>query len=231
MKAIVFDTFGTLVDWRTSIIRQLEEFGRKRGISADWALLADRWRQAYEPSLESVRSGARPWVVLDELHRESLARLNEEMALGLAQDDLTDLTFVWYRLDPWSDVVPGLSRLHRDYILGPLSNGGHALLVHLARFAGLPWDAIFSVELFERYKPEPAVYLGTCRLLRLPPDEVMLVAAHNYDLRAAQNLGMKTAFVPRPTEYGPSQDKDLEPDGQWDFAVRDLVELAERLGT
>ncbi len=230
MKAIVFDTFGTLVDWRASIIRQLAEFGRNRGVSADWAGLADKWRRAYEPSLESVRSGARPWVVLDELHRESLTRLNEEMGLGLTQNDLTDLTFVWYRLDPWPDVVPGLNRLHRDYILGPLSNGGYAMLVNLARFAALPWDAVLSVELFEHYKPDPAVYLGACRLLRLPPEEVMLVAAHNYDLRAAQNLGLKTAFVPRPTEYGSSQDKDLAPDGDWDFVARDLMDLAVRLG-
>jgi 2-haloacid dehalogenase len=229
MKAIVFDTFGTLVDWRTSIIRQLKEFGKQRQLEADWAEVTDRWRQAYEPSLQQVRAGARPWVVLDELHRESLARINAEMSLGFTPDDLNKLTLVWHRLEPWPDVIEALTRLHSGYILGPLSNGGYALLVNLARYARLPWDAIFSVELFELYKPDPAIYQGVCRLLRLPPDEVMLVAAHNYDLHAAQQVGLKTAFVPRPTEYGPHQDKDLEPDGQWDFVVQDLGKLADAL--
>ena len=232
VRAVVCDTFGTVVDWRSSLIEQFEAFGRERGIPADWAGLVDAWRGGYEASKDKVRTEAVPWTNLDDLHREALDDLIKRSGIdGLDEADRDWLNRGWHRLKGWPDAVEGLTRLKRRYIIGPLSNGNVALLVNMAKHAGLPWDMIFSTELFRRYKPHPDTYLGVGRLLGLEPREVMLAAAHNYDLRAAQGLGLRTAFLARPQEYGPHQTKDLGPEGDWDLVVRDLVELAERLGT
>lgn len=227
VKVLLFDTFGTLVDWRTSLITELTEFAQEKGWRFSVADLVDRWRAAYQPMLDCVRSGKLPWTDLDALHRSALTELLPDFhSPGLTEAEIDQLTLAWHRLSPWPDSVPGLTRLKRKFILAPLSNGNFSLLVDLSKFAGLPWDAILGADLFKHYKPDPETYLGACDLLKKSPADVMLVAAHNYDLRAAQDLGLKTAFVARPTEYGPLQSKDFGPEGSWDFVARDMVELA-----
>ena len=231
VKALLFDTFGTLVDWRTSLIADLSEFGCQHGIAADWTALTDAWRAAYAPSMDRVRRGESPWTVLDDLHRASLEKLLAEHNIaGLGETDLDHLTRAWHRLHPWPDSVAGMLRLRERFILGPLSNGNVALLTNLARFARLPFDVILGSDLFRHYKPDPETYLGACALLRLRPAEVMLVAAHNADLRAAAALGLRTGFIPRPTEYGPWQNKDFAAVETWDVVARDLLDLADQLG-
>jgi 2-haloacid dehalogenase len=230
IRAIVFDTFGTLVDWRTSLIDELTAFGAERDIKGDWTGLVDAWRAAYAPSMDRVRRGELPWTKLDVLHRTSLDKLVAEFGIaGLSEADLQHINLGWHRLKPWPDVVAGLQRLHERFILGPLSNGNVALLVDLARHAGLPFDMVFSSEVFGHYKPDREMYLGACELLSLPPNQVMLCAAHNGDLAAAQSYGLRTAFVARPGEYGPWQKVDFEATGAWDFAVSDLGELADKI--
>ena len=231
LRAILFDTFGTVVDWRTSLIADLTAFAAGRGIVADWATLVDDWRAAYAPSMDRVRRGALPWTKLDDLHRASLDRLVAEAGIeGLTEADRAHLTMGWHRLHAWPDAVAGTARLHGRYITGPLSNGNVSLLVDLARFNGLRWDMIFAAEVFGHYKPDAETYLGACRLLSLEPGEVMLCAAHNEDLRAAQSHGLRTAFVARPTEYGPRQVRDTAATGDWDYVVDGIDALAERLG-
>ncbi|HEY0327552.1 MAG TPA: haloacid dehalogenase type II [Rhodopseudomonas sp.] len=232
VKALLFDIFGTVVDWRGSLIADLTQWSAKRGLSADWTTLVDAWRQAYVPSMNEVRKNPeRGFVILDTLHRQSLERLVAEFGIqGLSDADLHYMTMGWRRLKPWSDVVEGLTRLKRNYILSPLSNGNVALLTNLAKTAGLPFDLIIGGDISRHYKPDPETYLGAAKLLCLAPGEVMLVAAHNNDLAAAQALGLKTGFVARPTEYGPLQVRDFEPNGAWDVVARDFGELAARLG-
>jgi len=231
VKAILFDTFGTVVDWRGSLITELGAFGAQRGLNVDWAAFVDDWRGAYKPSMDRVRNGDLPWTILDELHRSSLDMLVEKYAItGLAEADLAHLTRGWHRLHPWPDSVAGLTRLKTRYIIAPLSNGNVALLVNLAKFAGLPWDMVFGSEIPHAYKPDKAVYLGACAMLGLAPGEVMMAAAHNYDLSAARALGMKTGFFARPTEYGPRQSKDLRADSDWDVVARDIEDLATQMG-
>jgi len=230
LRAILFDTFGTVVDWRSSLIADLGAFGARRGIAADWAALADAWRGAYHPSMDRVRRGEAPWTVLDDLHLQSLERLVVAQGIaGLTPDDLAAMNDLWHRLRPWPDSVPGLTRLKRRFIIGPLSNGNTTLLVDMAKNAGLPWDVIMASDVFGHYKPDPETYLGACRLLRAAPGQVMLCAAHNADLLAARALGLKTAFVPRPTEYGPSQVRDFAPAEAWDFIVTGIDDLASQL--
>ena len=230
LKALVFDTFGTVVDWRSSLIEDLSAFGRSRGIAADWTALVDAWRGAYQPSMQRVRSGERAWATLDTLHRETLDRLVGEFGVrGLGQDDLHHINLGWHRLRPWPDAVAGLTRLKRRHIIGPLSNGNVSLLLEMAKHAGLPWDMIFGSDLFGHFKPDPETYLGVCRLLDLEPGQVMMCAAHNSDLRAAQALGLQTGFFPRPGEYGPHQDRDTEADGDWTVIAKDIEDLATQL--
>jgi 2-haloacid dehalogenase len=214
VHAMLFDVFGTCVDWRGTVTRELE----RRGLPAE---LADAWRGAYQPQLETVRSGEREWTDLDVLHREALDRLLTARELAVADPD--ELTRVWHRLDPWPDTVEGLTRLKRRCVIAPCSNGHIALLVDMARHAGLPWDAILGAELAHAYKPQPAAYLRSVAALGLQPDEVMMVAAHNADLAAAAALGLRTAFVSRPTE-------DAAPGGDWDVVAADFLDLASQCG-
>jgi 2-haloacid dehalogenase len=232
VKALVFDVFGTVVDWRTSLINDFTGWGEKRGIKADWTALVDGWRAVYTASMDEVRKHPeRGYVILDTLHRQSLEKLVEQLSIsGLDDADLHYLTMGWHRLHAWPDSVAGLARLKTKYIIGTLSNGNVALLTEMAKFARLPWDVILSAELFEHYKPDPQTYLGAARLLCLSPARVMMVAAHNHDLKAAQKLGLKTAFVARPTEYGPLQRYDFEAKGDWDIVAKDFGELAARMG-
>jgi 2-haloacid dehalogenase len=231
VDALVFDVFGTVVDWRSSIIAEFEAFGAMRGLKADWTKITDSWRGLYQPSMEEVRSGRRAWTILDVLHRESLDKLLAEHGLDhLNAADRDHLTRVWHRLKPWPDVVRGLTRLKSRFIIGTLSNGNVGLLTRMAKNAGLPWDVVLGAETARAYKPLPEAYLSAARLLNLEPNRLMLVAAHNGDLAAAQSAGLKTAFIPRPTEYGPHQTHDFKSEGDWDFVADDFGRLADQLG-
>jgi 2-haloacid dehalogenase len=230
LRAIVFDTFGTLVDWRTSIIRQLEAFGREHGIEADWAALTDAWRSAYRLNMQKVRSGELPWRKLDELHRMELEALLEQFGVdSLTEHQKRHLNRTWHRLDPWPDSVPAMRRLKSRFILSPLSNGNVALLTNLARHAALPFDLILCAEICRHYKPDPETYRMAYQLLDLEPYQVMLIAAHNDDLVAACREGLRTGFVARPTEYGPGQQKDRRAEHRFDIVGTDLMEIADRL--
>ena len=230
VKALIFDVFGTVVDWRGSVIRKGEELGRKKNLDVDWAAFADEWRGRYAPSMDRVRRGELPWTNLDALHRASLDELLEEFGIGgLTEEEIDHLNKVWHRLDPWPDSVAGLARLKERYVISTFSNGNVALLTNMAKRAGLPWDLILSAELVRHYKPDPETYLMAPNLLDLRPDEVMLVAAHPSDLHAAQTHGLRAAYVLRPLEWGPEGEAESA-DLSFDLVVDDLVELAEKLG-
>ena len=219
VKALVFDVFGTVVDWRSSIIADLTAFGHARGLKADWAAFTDAWRELYQPSMEEVRSGRRPWTILDVLHRESLDTLIARYGLtGLTEADRQHMNRAWHRLHPWPDSVPGLTRLKRKYIISTLSNGNVALLTNMAKFAGLPWDCILSAELFRHYKREPQVYMGACDMLCLERGEVMMVAAHKDDLLAARQHRVRRRRRPRRAGSGARRPErqDAEDDGTAD---------------
>lgn len=230
VKALLFDVFGSVVDWRTSIERDLSRWGAARGFAADWEALARAWRSHYQPKMQEVRSGQRPFTLLDDLHREALLILLPEFGLtGLSSSDVEHINTVWHRLDAWPDSIVGLLRLKSRYTIAPLSNGNVSLLNNMAKHAGLPWDINLSTQWFEAYKPQPETYLGAARVLGLEPHEVMMCAAHNDDLRAAQQCGLKTAFWPRPSEYGRDQDRDFEADAPWDIIATDIRDLADQL--
>jgi 2-haloacid dehalogenase len=231
IKALGFDVFGTVVDWRNGVIRDASAVGKAKGIERDWARFADAWRALYGPSMEEVRSGRRPWTKLDVLHRESLDKLAPEYGLeALSKQELDDLNKAWHRLDPWPDAVAGLTRLKTEFTLFTLSNGNVALMVDMAKRAGLPWDAILGAEVTRHYKPQPECYLMSAEFLGLRPDECMLVAAHAGDLRAAGAVGLHTAFVSRPDEFGGARQADAPPPGEFDFTARDFLDLANQLG-
>jgi 2-haloacid dehalogenase len=231
VKAVLFDVFGSVVDWRGSLIGEFPEWGAARGINADWTGLVDAWRGAYAPSMDRVRRGEIPWTVLDDLHRTSLDRLVAEFGItGLSRADLEWINNGWRRLRPWPDSVAGVTRLKTRYVTGTLSNGNVKLLVDMAKNAGLPWNVITPIDLLRHYKTDRETYIGACELLRLRPEQVMLAAAHNNDLHAARAAGLKTGFFPRPTEYGPHQSRDLAADAAWDVVARDIADLASRMG-
>jgi 2-haloacid dehalogenase len=231
-QALFFDVFGTCVDWRFSIIRAGEALGRKLGTTGvDWPAFAHAWRAQYQPQLESVRSGKRPWTKLDILNREALDRVLAAFGLAwVSKADRADFNRVWQRLAPWPDTVEGLSRLKSRFIIAPHSNGNIALTLNMAKQAGLPWDAILGAEIARAYKPQPEAYLKNVEAVGLHPSDVMMVAAHNDDLAAAADCGMKTAFVPRSNEYGPRQTSDLQPAHDFDLVARDFIDLACLLG-
>lgn len=231
VRAMLFDVFGTVVDWRRSLIEELSAFGATRGLHTDWADLADAWRAAYAPSMDRVRRGALPWTKLDDLHRASLDDLAPRFGLTALDEAARDhLVRAWHRLRPWPDAVDGLTRLKRRFVIATLSNGNVALLVNMAKHAGLPWDTVLSAELFRHYKPDAETYLGAAALLGLAPAQVMMCAAHNGDLRVARALGLRTAFIARPTEYGAAQTKDLAAEEAWDVVTDSLAAFADRLG-
>lgn len=228
--ALMFDVFGTVVNWRGSLIKQLQKTRLFDKNEIDVPAFVDSWRALYQPSMEQVRSGKRGWEILDTLHQESLQELVRSYQIGpVDQGTIRELSLFWHRLDPWEDSVAGLSKLKVHFTISTLSNGNTALLVNMAKFAGLPWDVILGAETAGAYKPLPHAYLNNIRLLGLEPSQTMLVAAHNDDLQAAKSVGMKTAFVARPLEYGPNQTIDLEPAENWDLIAGDFDDLAELL--
>ena len=233
IRALLFDTFGTVVDWRDGVARDAAPFLARHGIDADPYAFAAAWRARYQPAMEEVRTGQRPFALLDTLHGENLEGVLRDYGADPATipaAELNDLNHAWHRLDPWPDSVPGLTRLRTRFIIAPLSNGNIALLLNMAKRAGLPWDAILGAEVAQAYKPQPEAYLRTAAALALASAECMMVAAHNNDLHAARSIGMATAFVPRPHEHGPGQTSDLTQTGPWDIVAPDFVALAEQLG-
>ncbi len=231
VKALVFDVFGTVVDWRSSLVRDLTAFGNGRGLKVDWGKFADDWRGLYQPSMEEVRSGRRAWTILDDLHRESLVALIERNGIrGLEPHEIDHLNACWHRLDPWPDVIEGLLRLKRRYIISTLSNGNTGLLTRMAKRAGLPWDLVLGAETARAYKPLPDCYIRNAQLLNLDPTEVMLVAAHNNDLAAAARTGYRTAFVMRRSEHGARQTTDLTAERAWDVVTDSFIGVAEAMG-
>jgi 2-haloacid dehalogenase len=233
VRALVFDVFGTVVDWRSSIIREGQLLDQQKGWNVDWVKFADAWRDGYRPAMQKVRSGAIPWTNIDGLHRIILDQLLVQFHIeGLSEPEIDHLNRAWHRLMPWPDSVGGLNRLKSRYVLSTLSNGNVSLLVNMAKHAGLPWDCILSAEIFNHYKPDPEVYLGAAKLLGPAPAQVMMVAAHLSDLEAASKAGLRTALVTRPLEYGPAKKADTAADGEGkvDVVASDFVDLAAQLG-
>jgi 2-haloacid dehalogenase len=231
VKALVFDVFGTVVDWRTSVAREVDALASAKGVKVDGAAFADAWRAQYAPSMQRVRTGELPWTKLDRLHRMILDRIVIDFGLTqLTEAEKQTLNRAWHRLQPWPDTVAGLTRLRKTFILAPLSNGNISLMADLARHAGLPWDCILGAELVRHYKPDHEVYESAPAFLDLEPSNVMMVAAHLGDLRAAKATGLKTAFVARPREFGPSGKPDLAADSSVDVAATDFTHLAGLLG-
>ncbi|HEY7054440.1 MAG TPA: haloacid dehalogenase type II [Mycobacterium sp.] len=232
VRALLFDTFGTVVDWRGGLISQLQAWGAARGVTADWAGLVDAWRGQYVPSMARVRTGERDWADLDVLQRESVQMLAPELgAGGLDGAALDELVVMWHSLPPWPDAVEGLRRLRTRFVIAPLSNGHVALLVRLSKTAGITWDAVLGADVFRHYKPDRENYLGAAALLGYEPPEVMLAAAHPADLDAAAACGLQTCHVWRPLEYGPDRIVEKPPAAErFDMAVDDIQQLADALG-
>ena len=232
VKALAFDVFGTVVDWRGSIIREGRALGRRRKLKVDWAAFADAWRGGYRPAMARVRSGELPWTKIDDLHRMILDGLLEPFGLrGLPEQEIDHLNRAWHRLSPWRDARAGLAKLKRRHVIATLSNGNVALLVNMAKHAKLPWDCILSAEVMRHYKPDPETYLGAADLLGLAPHELMMVAAHKDDLHAARACGLKTAYVTRPREYGPGVKVDVSREPAFDVHARDFNDLARQLAS
>ena len=234
VQALIFDTFGTLVDWRSGVVQASSAFLARHAPGAEGTVFADAWRGRYQPAMDEVRSGRRPFVRLDVLHRESLEAILPSVGVDparIAPAELEALTLAWHRLDPWPDSVTGLARLKTRFTVAPHSNGNIRLLIDLARHCGLTWDWIAGAEVAQAYKPAPESYLRVADILGLRPAEICMVAAHNYDLAAARECGMATAFICRPQEHGPTQSTDLHPTQEWDVIASDMHDLASQLGT
>jgi 2-haloacid dehalogenase len=230
-QVLVFDTFGTVVDWRSSVIAEGQRLGRAKGVEVDWAAFADAWRGGYGPSMNRVRTGELPWTKLDTLHRMVLDDLLPRFKLtSLSEAEKVEFNRVWHKLQPWPDSVGGLTRLRARFVIAPLSNGNVSLLTNMAKHGGLPWDCILSTELVKHYKPDPETYLMPGAFFDLSPAEVMMVAAHAGDLKAAKALGLKTAYVHRPLEFGAGKAAPAPAAGTFDYQASDFLQLAEQLG-
>ena len=229
---LVFDTFGTVVDWRSSVVAEGEKLGKAKGLKVDWVAFADAWRGGYGPAMNRVRTGELPWTKLDRLHRMTLDGLLTKFKIeGLTEEEKDHFNRAWHRLHAWPDSVAGLTRLKKRFVISPLSNGNVSLLTNMAKFAGLPWDTVLSTELVRHYKPDKETYLMPGEFWDLPPSGVMMVAAHTGDLQSAQALGLRTAYVHRPLEFGPSRTPTPPEPGRFDFMAKDFRDLASQLGT
>jgi len=231
IKVLAFDVFGTVVDWRSSVIAEGEQLGKAKGLQVDWTAFADAWRSIYRPYMDRVGTGKLPWTKLDDLHRQMLEETLSRFGIhSLSEDEKQHFNRVWHRLNAWPDSAPGLQRLKTRFVITTLSNGNISLLTNMAKHAGLPWDVNLSCELYRAYKPKPETYLGAAGLLGLRPAETMMVAAHYSDLRAARGCGLLTAYVNRPREFGDKPKNDLPADPKVDLVVDDFEELATKLG-
>jgi 2-haloacid dehalogenase len=234
VKACVFDTFGTVVDWRSSVIAEATNWGRVKGLDINWVEFTDRWRLGYGPAMDKVRRGEIPWTNLDDLNRMVLEDLLKQYKMdGLSEEDKANWAHVWRRLKPWPDSVEGLGRLKKKYVISPLSNGNVALMIYLAKFGGLPWDAILGSDLVEHYKPDREMYLSAPFYLDLKPEEVLMCAAHVFDLQAARSYGLRTGFIHRPNEYGggPAGVPDKAKPDDFDVVSVSIIDLAQQMGT
>jgi 2-haloacid dehalogenase len=231
IRILAFDVFGTVVDWRSSVIAEGEQLGKAKGLVVDWAAFADAWRAVYRPSLDRVQKGELPWTKLDDLHRTSLEKILTQFKIeGLGSEEIDPFNRVWHRLKPWPDSVMGLQRLKTRFVITTLSNGNTSLLTNMAKHAGLPWDCILCAETVHHYKPDAEIYRLVPDLFDLRPEQVMLVAAHENDLQAAKTHGLRTAFVHRPLEHGPGKASSIPPAGKFDFVAKDFLDLAGQLG-
>jgi len=231
IRALFFDVFGTLVDWRSSIAREAAALLEPLGHSCDWHAFADAWRGEYQPAMEEIRSGRIPFCKLDILHRRNLDRVLPRFGIaGVSESVLADLNLAWHRLDAWPDSARGLVRLRTKFLIAPVSNGNISLMVDLARRNGFPWDAILGAEIAGDFKPKPRVYLAACEAFDLAPAQCMMVAAHSSDLSAAAACGLQTGHIARPNENGPGLGEKA-PDVAVDIAGRDLEDVAGKLGT
>jgi 2-haloacid dehalogenase len=231
LKAAIFDVFGTVVDWRRGVAEAVAPVLTEKGIAVSPLAFADAWRAEYQPAMAQVRDGNRGYVALDDLHLENLGRVLAAHGIAdrFSATESAALNTAWERLPPWDDAVAGMTALRATMIVAPCSNGSIALMTRLARFGCLPWDCILGADVARAYKPDPLAYTRSVAALRLRPEEVVMVAAHNGDLAAARAQGLRTAFVPRPTEYGPDQTTDLGPEDQWDYIAPDIGALADAL--
>ena len=231
IKVLGFDVFGTVVDWRSSVIAEGEQLAKAKGFTVDWAAFADAWRAVYRPSLDRVQKGELPWTKLDFLHRMSLEEILKQFKIeGLSNDETEHLNRVWHRLKPWPDSIAGLQRLKTRFVVTTLSNGNISLLTNMAKHAGLPWDCVLSAENVRHYKPDREIYLLIPDLFDLKPEQVMLVAAHENDLQSAKKHGLRTAFVHRPQEHGPKRVSEIPPQEKYDFVANDFLHLADLMG-
>jgi 2-haloacid dehalogenase len=229
-KALFFDVFGTLVDWRTSIAREAEHILSQHGHTLDWPAFADAWRNEYQPSMEEVRAGLIPFCKLDVLHHYNLEKILPRFGIAPLDDETKrNLNLAWHRLDAWPDTAVGLARLKRQFLIAPVSNGNISLMVALARRNGLPWDAILGSEIAGDFKPKPRVYLAACEAFDLAPAECMMVAAHPGDLSAAAACGLHTAYIDRPLEHGAGAPPKAAA-GKVDYTATSVEDLAAQLG-
>ena len=232
VRYLTFDVFGTVVDWRSSVIDEVRRFAAGHDVALDPIAFVDEWKACYRPGMDAVNRGDVEWTNVDVIYRRRLDELLEANSLdGLSENERDQLNLAWTRLTPWPDAVAGLTRLKSRFAISTLSNGNFVWLVEMAKHAGLPWDCVLTAENARRYKPNPVVYRMAIELLGGEPERLMMVAAHNYDLGFARSHGMRTAFVPRPSEYGPGQTSDLEAEDDWDVVAKDLEALAAALGT
>ena len=230
VKAMTFDVFGTVVDWRSSIAREAKMMGEQKGFDFDWDNFADKWRAGYGPSMNKVRTGELPWTKIDVLHRMILDELLSEYNItSLTESEKDHFNRAWHRLDPWPDSVPGLTELKKNYVISPLSNGNVALLVNMAKYGGLPWDTVLSAELAQHYKPDPEAYQSTSEFLGFPIEQIMMVAAHKNDLKSAKGQGMMTGYIPRPKEHGPNTTVDSNPEDYIDIIGENFVDFANKM--
>ena len=231
IRALLFDVFGTVVDWRSSIIREGRLLAQRKNLKVDWGEFADSWRAGYGPAMNKVRSGELPWTDIDDLHRMILDELVVEFGLDcLSEAELDYFNRAWHRLTPWPDTVGGLNRLKSQFVIATLSNGNVSLLTSMAKHSGLPWDAVFSAELAQHYKPDQRAYQKAVELLNLESSQVLMVAAHPGDLRAAAQAGLKTAYVYRPLEWGGERVIERNTAGEFDFDADSFLDLANQLG-
>ena len=230
VKAMTFDVFGTVVDWRSSIAREAKMMGEQKGFDFDWDNFADKWRAGYGPSMNKVRTGELPWTKIDVLHRMILDELLSEYNItNLTESEKDHFNRAWHRLDPWPVSVPGLTELKKNYVISPLSNGNVALLVNMAKYGGLPWDTVLSAELAQHYKPDPEAYQSTSEFLGFPIEQIMMVAAHKNDLKSAKGQGMMTGYIPRPKEHGPNTTVDSNPEDYIDIIGENFVDFANKM--